>query len=126
MSNHRIEVCIGRSCRIFGADRLLTAIRRIIRLSRSNEHGTVEIVTCPCTGYCNQSPNIYIDDVHMPNADEEKIETHLHDLKDKDKHKLNLTDDNEKDRMCCPDEKRTGSIPDADDVIEANNFLGDL
>jgi predicted thioredoxin/glutaredoxin len=117
----KIVVCTGRSCRTFGADRLLSYLKKKTGLSAGESGGKISIDTCPCTSYCGSSPNIFIDGKIMTNVDEKDIEAHIHEDIE-----MQTNDENEKDRLCCEPEARTGKIPNAEEVMDANNFLGDL
>ncbi len=134
---HEIHVCDGRSCRTFGGPDIKA------RLEEANKSGIfpegTEIFTSGCLGPCSTAPNIIVDTEFMQNVDPQTVVEdagkHLHTPHDGHHH----TDEKQVSQSVDtpPSKTKIYEDPDmrqpttrtglsAEDIMAANNFLGDL
>lgn len=74
----QVCVCSGRSCKAFGAERLMKKISEETGLQPGEENDTMGLDYCGCIGYCQTSPNILINDDHyIFEAEEETVIEHI-------------------------------------------------
>jgi len=64
----RVEVCKGFNCSIKGADHIEDSIQE------DDTGNKIDLIETPCRGRCKTAPNIWIDDVHYPEVNWEKLE----------------------------------------------------
>jgi NADH:ubiquinone oxidoreductase subunit E len=57
-----IRVCSGRSCRERGATHLMEALAEHYHTKPGGKHAEVDLNFCECIGYCDNAPNVLIDD----------------------------------------------------------------
>jgi NADH:ubiquinone oxidoreductase subunit E len=64
---HTIRLCLGSACHVLGADRILTALERQLRIpvGGTTEDGLFTLDVVRCLGTCSLAPVMMIDeDVH--------------------------------------------------------------
>lgn len=64
----RVEVCKGFNCSIKGADHIEAA------LLEEDGRERIDLIETPCRGRCKTAPNIWIDDIHYPEVNPDKLE----------------------------------------------------
>ena len=64
----RVEVCKGFNCSIKGADHIEAS------LLEEDKEDRIDLIETPCRGRCKTAPNIWIDDIHYPEVNWEKLE----------------------------------------------------
>ncbi|MFH0857407.1 MAG: NAD(P)H-dependent oxidoreductase subunit E [Candidatus Magasanikbacteria bacterium] len=60
-----IAVCGGRSCKCFGADRIMKKISEEVHLEPGEENEEYSLDWAGCMGYCGQGPNVRINKHHF-------------------------------------------------------------
>jgi hypothetical protein len=131
---HEIHVCDGRSCRTFGGPNIKA------RLDEANQQGIfpegTQIFTSGCLGPCASAPNLIVDTEFMQNVDPTTIVNDVKGQLHEDHTHAAATPDT-------PEEPKRPAKPDfyedpdmrqpttrigltAEDIMKANNFLGDL
>jgi NADH:ubiquinone oxidoreductase subunit E len=74
MKKKDVRVCSGRSCKAFGAERIMNKIEKETGLQPGEENDTLHLDYCGCLGYCQTSPNILINNDHyIFDAEEETV-----------------------------------------------------
>ncbi|PIT86590.1 MAG: hypothetical protein COU33_02255, partial [Candidatus Magasanikbacteria bacterium CG10_big_fil_rev_8_21_14_0_10_43_6] len=69
-----VFVCSGRSCKAFGAERIMKTLSKETGLQPGDENDTMSLDYCGCLGYCQNSPNVLIgDDHYVFDAEEESV-----------------------------------------------------
>ncbi len=58
----KIRVCDSRSCAAFGAKRIMEEITKSTGVKPGEANEDYDLDYCGCTGYCQRSPNLVIDD----------------------------------------------------------------
>lgn len=99
----QICVCQGRSCQLFGADRIAKALEAATG---------VTIEPCECLGHCSSAPNVQVNGKLHMNFDPNDLQLDDTDNKPKDKEQKNTPPKTGEERV--------------QEIIDANNFLGDL
>jgi NADH:ubiquinone oxidoreductase subunit E len=70
----KIRVCKGRSCRSFGAERIMNTISKETGLEPGEDNKKYSLDSCACVGYCGSGPNVIINDDHLiTHAEEDTI-----------------------------------------------------
>jgi NADH:ubiquinone oxidoreductase subunit E len=69
----KIQVCSGRACKVFGADRIMEKISKELDVKPEQSNEKYELTRCGCTGYCGKAPNVRVDDNIVFSADEDTI-----------------------------------------------------
>lgn len=110
MSKKHVCVCIGKSCGPLGGRDILEQVQ----LAQQNEKTYHTVTTTRCLGHCSYAPNMTVNDK-------------LHNTVDPTKAAKIIRDDNPKDLDVGSREKTDpNDTMRADEIIDANNFLGDL
>lgn len=107
----KICICTGRSCKTFGSRRLTKKVKKLTGVAPGKKSDSIEVEHVPCLGFCSSAPNMQVNDQLHENVQEGDV-----------KKIINTADDNPETYS----ESRTGKQHDADEIMEANNFLGDL
>ena len=69
-----VHVCSGRSCKAFGAEGIMRTLEAQTGLRAGEENDTMSLDYCGCLGYCQTSPNVYLEKEHFVfNANEETV-----------------------------------------------------
>ena len=61
----KIRVCNGPHCSYRGSSRIMEALQTFFKLKPGELNDTVDLNYCPCTGFCEQGPNVVVDDEKM-------------------------------------------------------------
>ena len=73
-----IRVCNSSHCSYRGSGKIMAALEKIFGISAGNKNESVDLAFCPCTGFCEQGPNVVVNDEQFYlNA---KPETIAHEL----------------------------------------------
>lgn len=66
-SNHmkKIRVCTGPHCSYRGSNRIMEVLEKFFGLTSGNKNDSVDLGYCACTGFCEQGPNVVINDEHI-------------------------------------------------------------
>ena len=86
-------------------------MKKLTGVAPGKKSDSIEVEYVSCLGYCSSAPNMQVDDKLHKNVEEKDVKKIVYN-----------TDDN-------PDtysDARTGKDFDAKEIMEANNFLGDL
>ena len=61
---HRVSVCLGTACYVKGADKILSAVEKELRIScgECTPDGKFSIDSCRCVGACGLAPVMIVDD----------------------------------------------------------------
>lgn len=61
---HRISVCLGTACYVKGADKILAAVEKELRIScgECTPDGKFSLDSCRCVGACGLAPVMIVDD----------------------------------------------------------------
>ena len=73
----KIRVCNGPHCSFRQSSRVMDALREFF--AKKNTHAVIDLEYCSCTGFCEQGPNVVVDDALLyeyagPDAIGEQIE----------------------------------------------------
>lgn len=110
MTQHKIRVCNGKHCKLFGADKLMKKVEEHVHLSAGTQNDTIDLAYTDCCGYCSHGPNIRVDDSMIFMADVETVTSEVDACLDGN-----------------ASEKGQNIIPEITiETIIENDFLGDL
>lgn len=80
---HRVSVCVGTACHVKGADRIIDALRRHLKLEGDADTDTDKLFTIQpvnCLGCCTLAPVVQVDDVIYGYATTENVGELLNDF----------------------------------------------
>ncbi len=113
MKHPAVRVCNGRSCQTFGGERISQIL--VDAKNQGALPNDLNISPCPCVGPCSSAPNVVVGQtlLHHVTPDEAVSEV-----------KRVLMQQPLEDPDARETTTRTGLS--AEDIMTANNFLGDL
>lgn len=68
-----IKVCAGKSCRTFGAHRIMSEIEEELGIKHGKKDSSIDLDFYPCVGFCGSAPNVIVNDILLPNTDTKQI-----------------------------------------------------
>ncbi len=107
----KICICTGRSCKTFGTRRLTKKVKKLTGLAPGQKSDSIQVEHVECLGFCSSAPNMQVNDTTHNNVQDDDV-----------KKIINTSDDNPETYG----EERTGQKHNAEEIMDANNFLGDL
>jgi len=67
----KIKICQGTNCSKHNISRLSSVIKDALCLDDKNKQAEYEVDFCGCTGFCEQGPNVWVDNkiIHQAKTD---------------------------------------------------------
>ncbi len=73
MSKKTVKICNGKSCKAFGASRIMSEVKKELDLKRSKKSDKIDLDFCPCVGFCSSAPNVIVDQELLRNTDTAEV-----------------------------------------------------